>query len=306
MILYRWQGVSTNFGDELNTILWPRLLPGLFDQHPAATFVGIGSVLDQRHAGPHLKVVAGAGYGGYEARPRLDASWVIHWVRGPRTAAALGLPASLALGDPAVLVPPTLGVAAVGPAASSGHDIGFMPHFESMANGAWHEVADRAGVTLIDPRGDPLDIVRRLAACRVVLSEALHGIIVADALRVPWVAIRPRATVHRAKWSDWSDTMALTPRFASLPVSCARELPALRRLAGGRTGPTALVEGAAEALGRAARLEPQLSAKAQLDRRQASQFAAVDRLRREPLPNRAEVPVAGFGLALTRRFRLPA
>lgn len=303
MILYRWQGASTNFGDELNTILWPRLLPGFFDQNPAATFVGIGSVLDQRHAGPHLKIVAGAGYGGYEPRPRLDTSWIIHWVRGPRTAAALDLPASLALGDPAVLVPPALDLA-----ASSGRDIGFLPHFESMARGAWGQVADLAGVTLIDPRGDPLDILRRIAGCRMVLSEALHGVIVADALRVPWIAIRPQVRIHRAKWSDWSDTMALTPRFASLPVSCARELPVLRRLAGPSLGPAEMIDRAAGALRRATRLEPQLSAREHLDRRQAHQFEAVDRLRRAPVANRVAAGghEAGFGLALTRRFRLPA
>ena len=38
-----------------------------------------------------MKVVAGAGYGGYQAVPALDASWVVHWVRGPRTASLLGL-----------------------------------------------------------------------------------------------------------------------------------------------------------------------------------------------------------------------
>ncbi|MEA2737790.1 MAG: exopolysaccharide glucosyl ketal-pyruvate-transferase, partial [Acetobacteraceae bacterium] len=49
MILYRWRGACSNFGDELNTVLWPRLLPGLFDDNPAIRFLGIGSVLDQRH-----------------------------------------------------------------------------------------------------------------------------------------------------------------------------------------------------------------------------------------------------------------
>lgn len=78
MLLYRWRGATTNFGDELNTLLWPRLLPGFFDQGPSVLFLSIGSVLDARHAPAALKLVAGAGYGGYEPPPRLDGRWIIH------------------------------------------------------------------------------------------------------------------------------------------------------------------------------------------------------------------------------------
>ena len=75
----------------------------------------------------------------------------------------------------------------------------------------------RAGVTLIDPRDDPLSIIAAIGKCRVLMSEALHGIIVADALRVPWIAIRPLAPIHRPKWTDWAETLDLTSRSAALP-----------------------------------------------------------------------------------------
>jgi hypothetical protein len=89
--LYCWRGRTRNFGDELNLLLWPRLLPGLLDDDDATLFLGIGSVLDARHAPAPVKVVAGAGFGGYQPPPALDENWLVHWVRGPHTARRLGL-----------------------------------------------------------------------------------------------------------------------------------------------------------------------------------------------------------------------
>jgi succinoglycan biosynthesis protein ExoV len=292
VILYRWRGASANFGDELNTILWPRLLPGLFDEDPGVRFLGIGSVLDQRHPTDAVKVVAGSGYGGYERKPLLDENWIIHWVRGPRSAAALGLPFGLGLGDPAVLLPPTLGLAAEG-----GGAIGFMPHFESAAWGAWRQAAEWAGLRLIDPRDDPMAILHAIGGCSMLLSEALHGVIVADALRVPWIALRPMARIHRAKWQDWAETMGLRPRFRRLPASTLREWAGAGRLGSWHTArgwldrqddrlrrltPERLVVRASAALRRAVAAEPQLSADSVLQRCQSRMLDAVHALAANP------------------------
>jgi succinoglycan biosynthesis protein ExoV len=287
--LYRWQGPVRNFGDELNTLLWPRLLPGFLDDDPAELFLGIGSVLDARHNGAALKIVAGAGYGGYQAVPVLDASWIVHWVRGPRTARRLGLPEACGLGDPAMLL-------AV-PGSGSGRSIGFMPHFESLARGAWAEAASAAGITLIDPRDEPATILTALGHCRVLLSEAMHGVIIADALRVPWIALRPIASVHRAKWYDWAETLHLQVRFHPLAASSLPERlyasplasshrgrrlldsagPALAGVARGR-----FVERAARSLAAAAAAPPQLSTDAALDRCRTRMLDRLDAVRRNP------------------------
>lgn len=307
MILYRWQGAARNFGDELNTVLWPRLLPDFFDDNPAIRFLGIGSVLDRRHDPQPLKLVAGSGYGGYEGRPALDQSWIIHWVRGPRTAKLLGLSPALALGDPAVLVPTSLNLP-----AASGTDIGFMPHFESASRGAWQQAADLAGIRLIDPRGPPLDILNALGRCKLLLSEALHGVIVADALRVPWVPIRPLVRIHRAKWHDWADTMDVQPRFQTLPASTPAEwagvLPLRACHAGrmwldrqerhaGKAQSDRRVTRAAQALRLAALVAPQLSTGAALDRCQDRMMDAIQAIRTNP--------IRGTSLLPSRRSRLP-
>lgn len=294
MILYRWRGQQPNFGDELNTLLWPRLLPGFFDDDETIAFLGIGSVLDRRHDPLQRKLVAGSGYGGYEAPVALDDTWCVHWVRGPRTAWWLGLSPALAMGDPGSLVP-LAGLAPARHAKARLHAIGFMPHFESASRGAWAEAAAAAGLTLIDPRGDPLAIVRAMTRCHTILSEALHGVIVADALRIPWIAIQPLASIHRAKWRDWADTLDLDPVFRQLFPSTALEcahLTPLSRFHAGRgfldresrrlrdLARPRFVGLATERLYRAARAEPLLSAGTALDRSQSRMMDAVAALHR--------------------------
>lgn len=292
MILYQWRGQARNFGDELNALLWPALLPDFFDDDPTTRFLGIGSVLDSRHDAIPAKLVAGAGYGGYEAATRLDQTWTVHWVRGPRTARLLGLDASAGLGDPASLLP------SIGAAGSRDADlIGFMPHFESMARGHWHQAAAAAGLTLIDPRADPWQVLATIGRCRLLISEALHGVITADALRVPWIAVRPLARAHRPKWLDWADSLDLRIVFRTLRPSSALEyaarlpLTARRpaRLLLARHGPRLhavghdrFIERATRALRRIAAEAPQLSSAGALDRSVTRMRERIEQLRLDP------------------------
>jgi len=118
------------------------------------------------HARHEHKIVAGAGYGGYEAPGVRDGSWDIYWVRGPRTAARLGLPRAFGLGNPATLLPfiDTL----AGPRSAG--VIGFMPHFERLAHGQWALVAAAAGIILLDPRADPMEIAAARVGCGTLRS----------------------------------------------------------------------------------------------------------------------------------------
>jgi polysaccharide pyruvyl transferase len=175
--------------------------------------------------------------------------------------------------------------------------IGFMPHYESAGCGAWHEAASAAGVQLIDPRGNPAAIIAAIGSCRVLLSEAMHGAIVADTLRVPWIALRPLVPLHHAKWHDWAATLDLRVEFEGLAASSLTELLhasplmscRLGRLVVNRTAGRVrrlarshFIAIAARALTQAAAATPQLSEPKALDRCQTRMLERLDAVRRDP------------------------
>lgn len=267
-----------NFGDELNALVWDALLPpGFLDGDDSELFLGIGSILWNHLPKAPLKHVAGSGFGGYTAPPDMaDGSWNVLWLRGPLTARALGLDPALAIADSAVLLreiplPPP----------KPGRGIAFMPHFESARRGAWERACALAGIDYLDPRGDATELIARIRGARLVISEAMHGAIVADALRTPWIGIVPFFRQHRAKWEDWALSLGIALDRAALPPSNLLELYTLvtglpgkgRRSRGLFLAPAAAPVNAALAHRAAARLRrlaergtPQLSADEAIER----------------------------------------
>jgi succinoglycan biosynthesis protein ExoV len=225
---YYFKGHVPNFGDDLNAWLWPQLIPEvLADRESDAMLLGIGSILFDTFPRALRKVVLGSGYAGYTAKPAVDDKWTFYFVRGPRTAAALGLDPDLAVTDAAILL------RAVHPPADRAekrYPVSFMPHWESAELGIWEEVADAAGIHLIDPRSSVESTLDQLAASELLIAEAMHGAIVADALRVPWVPIMPNSSKHHFKWRDWSESLGVDYQPNRLGTSNVKEFVTLKGL----------------------------------------------------------------------------
>lgn len=214
MKLFYFRGMNgvENFGDELNPWMWPQLLPAAFEEDDGTQFVGIGTVLNGHLPAASRTVVFGAGVG--YGPPRRDVNWTIYCVRGPLSARALGLSVDAAVTDPAALIsrlpaqPTTSG-------ARWTH--AFMPHWRSEPD-AWRQVCLEAGIGFIDPRWRPDDVLDALQRTDVLIAEALHGAIVADALRIPWVPVRTREGINSFKWEDWCGSLTLAYRPHHLPT----------------------------------------------------------------------------------------
>jgi succinoglycan biosynthesis protein ExoV len=215
MKLYYYSGVRgvRNFGDELNHYLWPQLFPGIFDSEDDGNqFIGIGTVLNSRVPPARRTIVFGAGVG-YGPLPP-ERKWDVYCVRGPLTARALELPASAAVTDPAVLID---GIAGSMPAPSTRWRYAFMPHWQT-AGSDWLPVCEEIGFGFIDPRWEPARVLSALRGTEILLAEAMHGAIVADALRIPWIPIRTRPSIKTLKWDDWCQSMELAYSPVSLPT----------------------------------------------------------------------------------------
>jgi succinoglycan biosynthesis protein ExoV len=202
MDLYFYRGKKPNFGDELNTWMWPKIIEDVWDAGDNSVFVGIGSIINDLLPTSKKKIVFGAGYGGYTKLPTIDDSWKFYFVRGKLTAKSLGIDEKLGIGDAAILLR-----SCVKNKVPKRYKVSFMPHWQTTFDGNWALACKLASINYIDPCA-PVDVVLdQIQASELIITEAMHGAIVADALRVPWIPVKPFVDIHSMKWFDWASAL---------------------------------------------------------------------------------------------------
>ncbi|MEM6452146.1 MAG: polysaccharide pyruvyl transferase family protein [Cyanobacteria bacterium P01_D01_bin.105] len=233
LFYYKTTVPSQNFGDELNPWLWPRLLPTLdtglaqtglaqtgLDQTREVVLVGIGTMLNNTLLGDTLpswvkqarKIIffsTGAGYG-TSSKVNRPPHWAIYCVRGPLSARRLKLPQSLAITDGAALLRRFFKPVSV---AERSPQFGYMPHFRHGSPHILKAACQQAGLRFIDPASPVEDIITQISRSRGVISEAMHGAIVADTMRVPWLPVRTSPKILPFKWQDWCASLNLPYRY---------------------------------------------------------------------------------------------
>lgn len=78
-------------------------------------------------------------------------------------------------------------------------------------------------MTFIDAHWPVEKTIERIGCARLVITEAMHGAIVADTLRVPWVPVLCSPSILPFKWVDWTESLDLDFRPRALPPSSAWE-----------------------------------------------------------------------------------
>jgi Polysaccharide pyruvyl transferase len=215
--LYYYRDDRGNFGDDLNLWLWSKILPNTVDidnpfyafsdistVHRRETlFVGIGSLLNHHLPTECDKVIFGAGYG-YGRVPIVDDKWKVFAVRGPLSAKILKIDPALSITDSAVLVRniPL-------PSVKKKYKCSFFAYHETAEIIQWRPICRAIGIKYVDPSDSVDNILRDILESEIVVCEAMHAAIVADALRVPWIPIKIFHAINELKWKDWCESVEL-------------------------------------------------------------------------------------------------
>jgi len=228
--MHWWRGPEgSNFGDELSPVI-VRAVSGRPVERapiPHADMLGIGSILQAAARSPQLANrrdalhVWGTGIITPISFPDLPCLRVSA-VRGPLTRNVLRLPTNLALGDPGLLADRL-----VERASSKEYAWGLIPHHSQVEEGFVQRVlAHTPRSALIDVRHpDCLTTVLKIAACDRIASTSLHGLIVADALKIPniWISGREQRRSFSWKFTDYFLSVGRS-EFQPFPIPASGNL----------------------------------------------------------------------------------
>lgn len=229
-----------NFGDELNQlfadVLFPKFLGSSFEpkRHDSSIrLLAIGSYLSAsfvqtRSQNERVIILGmGSGYGELPVKQSFGLGrkfpvWIknqlpstlptgtplvgrfhrIAWVRGPLTARLLGLSPDAVVADAGYLIR----LAGICKELNNNRrcGIGFMPHYTAASSSPFlREICESLGFRYIDPRAGVHQVLDDISSCEALMTEALHGAIVSDALRVPWIPLRSSEDIFEFKWLDF-------------------------------------------------------------------------------------------------------
>ncbi len=210
MKLHMYEHFS-NYGDVLNKHIWPFYLGSYLNREDNILMFGIGTLLGQKISHQGKVIVCGSGCG-YEPDLTAVKDYKIFFVRGPNSASLLGLPEDMAITDPAILVDECF------PPEPRRDRVVFMPHLETSRSPLWRRICGMAGIHYVDPMDDAKTISAHLSSARLVIAEAMHGAIVADAYRVPWIPVATSTRINQFKWNDWAASLKIQLNFRTLPL----------------------------------------------------------------------------------------
>ena len=218
---------TRNFGDALNPLIFERVLgvPVRYAKKRRAELCGIGSILDGLMASPSIVNMltrvclpplhvfsSGFTFPSQKLGACPLRKMAVHAVRGEQTRqqlihlGVLTAGQTVTYGDAGIFAPLLLERD-----VPKQHFCGIIPH---VAERDCAEVGALAaaiqGSVVIDFERPPLEVLEQMASCEVIVSSAMHGLIVADALGIPniWMKVSDRIIGGRYKFDDYYSAYA--------------------------------------------------------------------------------------------------
>lgn len=210
MEVYIYQGSKRNIGDDFNFWFWDEIMGQAVSNKDDSLLVGIGTILDERipeNRNVHV-LGSGTGYG----KIANFSHWNIHFLRGHLTAKALSCDDSCVISDPAILIsnlrPQNM---------NKKHKISFMPHV-GIDSKKYKNFINNLGWNYISPSDEESVILSDIAASERLITSAMHGAIIADSYRTPWLPVSTSHEILLFKWKDWFSSLGLDIDLISIPT----------------------------------------------------------------------------------------
>jgi succinoglycan biosynthesis protein ExoV len=202
--LYYYKADRPNFGDDINPWFWRKALGFEFDGSDEEIFVGIGTIINDLLPEADILHIFGSGAGYGNSVPRKADHWRVHCVRGPLTAQAIDVDKKLAVTDPVMLLHRWV---------TDSFDqkvfrCSFMPHVD-FASERLEVICTNVGINYISPAWEQDTVIKQVGQSEKLITSAMHGAILADALRVPWTPVTAAGDVIPFKWHDWCQSLKL-------------------------------------------------------------------------------------------------
>jgi pyruvyltransferase len=212
-----WHLGSPNFGDDLNPELLAHFLGRPVYRHKSQNsphILGVGSILER--ANPQ-SIVIGSGF--IRGDSKLAAApLAVFTVRGELTKNKLGVEEDILLGDPGMLMPSLLNI----PHAPV-CDLAIVPHVDSYQ---FYLKQFGSACKVIDPSGSVRQVVSDIASAEVILSQSLHGLVMADAMNIPnlWLAPHQNMLGGEFKFHDYYSTCKEKKSPISTPLHLKKKV----------------------------------------------------------------------------------
>jgi len=216
-----------NFGDDLNKWLWPKIFGAdFFKEESDSCFVGIGSILDTHSKlikeveSYSKKYIFGSGVRNLNTNLKFDASYKSLFYRGPFSALKMEGHSENYITDGAYAIAFTELYERLMASKEKKHNISFIPYFRSEKKVDWEKICNDNGWHYISPTNQDIEqTLTDISNSKHIITEAMHGAILADVFRVPWKRIRYYAHINETeavsefKWNDWLSSIKINSSY---------------------------------------------------------------------------------------------
>ncbi len=211
--LYWWaktENGKKNFGDWLSPVLCEAISGKkvVYADPSQCDLVAIGSILQKTKNHFWSRRIHVWGSGLIEKKAKFRSPHYFHAVRGELTAKTISNKKIQTLGDPGLLcdllLPPSK--------KDKFFKLGIIPHYVDKEHPLLTELSKYKHVCIIDIFSEITDFLMQVSRCDFILSSSLHGLIVADALKIPngWIKLSQQVRGDDFKFADYYSVFGLT------------------------------------------------------------------------------------------------